>query len=209
MDDLSGLLNGLVYNIKRRMGSALEGLKDDLCSEDEAVRRPAEDRALEYCEWLYGPPTPAPKEERQKIIEKALLSVGMPAPQARSTAKQGSRATGLLPGAPRTTGPNAIRALMLRLTTDKSYREITLEIKGPCEQNSCGYFCSRCGDVKRPTVAQSGIRERRPRPQCPACKCTIRPPSKREQVCSKCTDALRHSITRLEEFLHREGLAPE
>jgi hypothetical protein len=132
MDDLTLLLNSFVYNIERRMMDVLDGLKDDLCAEDESFRRGAHHRALEYCDWLFGPPTPASKEERQSAIEKALLGTGIPAAQARSIAKQGSKVTGRTSGAPRTTGRQAIRALTLHLTTSKSYREIALTIKGRC-----------------------------------------------------------------------------
>ena len=201
--DLTSFIDYWVYDIERRIYDYRDSFKEDLDAHDDAIRRLAEDKVSECCEWLCEPTQPVTKEERQKLIEESLKARGIAALQARAIAKQGSKVTGRSPGAPRTTGRQAIRALTLHLTTDKSYREIALMMKGQCE-----HVCPTCGDAKRPEMVQSGIRMRKQRPRCSSCECTIRPESKKEQVCSNCAGALRQSILRLEAFLHREGLHP-
>jgi len=202
--DVTSFIDYWVYDIERRIYDYRDSFKEDLDAHDDATRTLAEEKVSECCEWLCPPTEPGTREERQKYIEESLTARGFTASQARSIAKPASKATRRAAGAPRTTGRQAIRALTLHLTTDKSYREIALMIKGQCE-----HVCPTCGDAKRPEMVQSGIRMRTQRPRCSSCECTIRPESKKEQVCFRCADALRASIGRLEVFLRSHGLYPD
>jgi hypothetical protein len=202
-DDLA-VLHNIVCDIEQRMLSQLDWWKDNLHSEDAETREHAERKVLELCEWLFAPPRQETAEERQRRIQGSLIAGGMAETMAWAIAKRGSKVTGRPVGAPRTTGPPAIRALTLRLTTDTSHRDIALAMIG----GKCEHICPACNDTIRTLAACSGIRKRKPKARCPACKSTVRPQSSKEQVCSRCSDALRQSTQRLKRFLEQEGLLP-
>jgi hypothetical protein len=202
------------YDIRRILLSYVNSFLDELQPDDETsdelapdekaareeARAIAHEKVMEVLPWLHGAPG-QPIEEFIRRIEEGLLSPRSIAAQVRQMVQICSSCTGKSPGRPRRNGPVATHALFLHFTTNKSWREITFEIKGPCR-----HICVRCNDTKRLNSEPSGLRTRAARKRCQACESTIR--AKTQQVCSKCADATRASVGLLEPLLRRLGLYP-
>jgi hypothetical protein len=191
-----------VHRLNARIVAALDEVRQGMASENDVTRRLSIGLAVQWCEIFYGPMDSIPRDEAQVAIEEALRARGMSAERAKSMAIRASSSTGV-PGAPLTTRVLAVRAMALRIRTGRSYRQIAYTLNGPCE-----HVCSQCEDVIREEMVQSGIRKRKQRPRCASCQCTIRPVGRKEQVCSKCADALRASVNRLRDVLRLEGIYP-
>ena len=189
------------YDLERTLRSRLDALVDRLDCEDAQVRQQAEKEADDILSLLYGPVKSESREERQRSIEEALVKSGLPPARIRALARRESRFTGRAAGRPRELGPSAVRALTLRLTTTKSWREIALEVKG------CSHICSSCGRVK--TKPFEGGTKRRPRPKCQKCGLAIRTSTEVRQSCSACGDAVRHLVQDCRAILERLGLLPD
>jgi hypothetical protein len=118
-------------------------------------------------------------------ISLALQSSGVSEKEAEMIARKS------LPHHPRRGRPpvekrTALRGLLLREDRGMSDPEIVLELRGPCKEQGCEYYCAECDDVwrqKRPLGNLEG--------RCGACRFRIRPPEQREAVCYRCGDAMR------------------
>jgi hypothetical protein len=168
----------------------------------------AKDLVSPALDWLFGPPSDDSRvgtsEARFKEFENSFISMGRSAREARSMAKILSRRTGEPVGRPRTTGPNAIRALTRYLRSPMTYRQIYFEINGACAD-----VCPLCKDAVRKCDEPSGIRIRKPRERCANCGSTIRKEAQREQVCGLCNQTLIKSVYRLEKYLREIKIHPE
>jgi hypothetical protein len=160
--DLEAFCDKYIYDIKSRLQGALEGLRDDLESEDEEVRREAAQEVSEILEWLF-----------------------------LSASRKGR-------GRPRTAAQYAVPALVLHLTTPKSWRQIALELRG------CKHFCPACGR-RRGKPLEGGFSAQK---RCAKCGLVKRTKPEPEHSCFACGDAIRDSVGHLAKFLRRKGLYP-
>ena len=181
-------------------------------SEDHDVRQQAEADAAQILGWLLpslaGDRLRDATNNQQHEFERLLESKGYSASVSRKLA---SRAITSVRGRgrPRERGQDALQALDLKLRTGKSWREITLEIKGPCNQRNCGSYCSRCGDVARSSVTEARLdRKSRLKPRCQGCGFSIRSEAQKQQVCFKCADQIRQLAEELKAVLKDQGILP-
>lgn len=198
---MEAFMDQWVYNLDRILRSRLDALVPDLTCGDEKVEQRADTEASEILSLLYGPVEPESQEERRHAIEQSLAKSGLPPERVQAMAKRESRFTGRAAGRPRELGPDAIRALILHLTTEKSWREIALEVKG------CNHICPTCGRVR--VKRFEGGSSRPPRPKCPQCGLTIGPKSDIKRSCSACGDAMRRLAEEYKSILKRLGLLPK
>jgi hypothetical protein len=196
--DVDALFDQFVYNIRGKLESALYAAAEEGSPESIA-------EAEKILSFLYGASSFTDDERCQRaaeIFRDANLS-----PKERKAAMQRAlKASGGRSGRPKEKGQDAINAFTIHLRTDRSWREITLEIQGSCESRKCEYFCPECGDVKR--KRDKGRLDRHPghRKPCPKCKCLVR--TKKERVCKWCWDAMRDLVGQLEELLKEIGAYP-
>jgi len=203
-DACDDLLDNWVHNFRRALATERDALVDDLLSDDAVTRQDARNEIEEILDWLEPPLKLSPADDEQTAVEVALLQAGVPAARARSIALKAAPSINRKSGRPRTNGPYAIRAFTEHMKTAKTWREITLKLKGPCEHR-----CSTCRDADRPqAVESSGLRPRRQRARCLKCGLTIRPEKQKQQVCKRCGDATRDAVGQLAELLRAKGWYP-
>jgi hypothetical protein len=194
-DLVTEMLNKWVHSTRRTVKIDCNALVDDLLSDDEETRQTSH-VVLNRLGWLEPQPELLPREERQRRIEEALEGMGLSPAQCRASAVRASRSTGRKAGRPRTKGDIATRALMLRLVTDKTWRQIATAITPRCE-----HFCLECGDTLREP-------DRVKKKRCPKCNSTIRPEVRRQKVCDRCVGAVRELAEHLKSSLCNKGLYP-
>jgi hypothetical protein len=197
------------FDPERRMRRYLECLKDDLLCDDPEVVAEAEEKVLPLLEWLIPPRTAAEVSkaisEQQEIIRSKLRDQGIP---KRIVEKVVKDVTTRERGRPRSRNSDAIAGLRLRWLERKEWREIVLEISGPCKDRGCQYFCQECGDVWRKTELRGRkVTERRLEAKCQKCRFRLRSPEEKELVCYRCSDRMANLVRRLEQFLEDNRIA--
>ena len=200
-----------VYDIKRILRSRVDALKDDLLFDDQEVREKAEKDVEQLLGWflpsLGGERLREAKEAARQRIARLLEADGDSAEMARKIAgSTASRVRGR--GRPRERAQDAMQALGLKLRTGKTWREITLEVIGACEQRKCGSYCSICDDVARPSIPGRLDRVDRLRPRCKDCGFTVRSESQKQPVCHKCADQIRKLAEELGAVMSDQGILP-
>jgi hypothetical protein len=151
-DDVTTFINRCVYDVDRILRSALDALRDDLCSEDKDTAGRATKDATEILDWLY-PATPAISvQERLKKAKDAINNQALSETEQLVALRRAARSTGRPRGRPRTeTAQDAIRAFSMHLATPLSWREIALRVKG-CNHKRPSPLqrsCPACGDAIR------------------------------------------------------------
>jgi hypothetical protein len=197
------------YDIERRLWSRLDDLKDDLRSDEPAVREPAEAEAEELLSWLLPPLTAEQlsesKTERVRRLEEMLRDQGYPECRRRRMAEQ-LASSSRERGRPRERGRDAIKALSLQLRTDKTLRQIALETSGTCRERACQSYCPACDDVRRSIEPGRPEKLNATRRRCFKCGFPVRPVAQKQQICFKCVDNVRKLAEEARAFLKREGI---
>lgn len=138
-------------DIRHHLESALEGLKEELDSDDPVVSKRAEDDVAEILDWLNPALPPVSFEERAKRAEEAFKVGG------REAAEKALRSTGRPKKRPRTETPQlAIRALSLRRADENmSWRKVALEVAGCVHKRpDPAIACDHCGEKIRNAVGR-------------------------------------------------------
>jgi hypothetical protein len=208
-NDFDGLVRW-VCDVKRILWMLVDGLREHLDSEDEEARSVAQRQMSELLDYLLPPVTAkqcaAATSSRRRNLKALLEREGYSATDiARIMTKV--TLTARCRGRPREHGLDAIRALGLKLRTEKSWREIALDVRGSCRRRKCASYCSTCKDVRRSVEPGRLDRERRLRKKCEGCKFTIRPKSQKQRVCYKCADQVRHLAEELRDVLIGHGVS--
>jgi len=207
-DEVDALVDW-AYSIERRLWSRLESLREDLWSEDNSVRSAAEAKATELLSWLLPPLTPQQlaesREESIRRIQKTLEGEGYPASKTRKLAEKLAESNRDR-GRPRERGIQAIRALELHLRTSMTWRDITLEVSGPCRDRKCYSYCPACEDVRRSIEPGRPEKPHAGRRHCSTCKFPVRVPAQKQQICFRCVDQVRKLADEAKEFLQQEGI---
>jgi hypothetical protein len=148
---LAGFASRWVYDTRRVLERHLEGLKDDLASDDDGIREKASEQAIQILDWLHPPLPPPSNAERLQGVQAVIADETLSATEKLAAVQRAGRSTGRRRGRPRTeTAQLAIRALSLHYATPMSWREIALAVKGckhkrPNPERSC----HACGDAIR------------------------------------------------------------
>lgn len=150
-DGLAGFVSRWVYDLRRVLESHLDGLKEDLYSDDEETRDRASEQVTQILDWLYPPlPKAAPTDTMQSIAR--VMADETLSPKERVAAvRRAARSTGRRRGRPRTnTSQQAITALSMHYATNMSWRKIALTIRG-CKHKRPNpeLSCRHCGDAIR------------------------------------------------------------
>ena len=200
------------FDINRRLDARLEQLKSDLRSDDETVSEQADREVMSLLEWRLDPLSTenvlSMKKKRQAYVEKALLAQGFSAEESRRIASSAPASAIRKRGRPKTEAREAIAALQLHLTTDKSWCDIADEVIGPCRRRKCAGYCPACRDVKRLPSKARADRRGSHGTQCAVCECRIRPNSARGKVCYRCGDRMRKLAGELAQFLRERDMLP-
>jgi hypothetical protein len=146
-----------LFDVQHRLRIELDGLRNDLLSEDSRTRNDAKREVSAILSWLLPPAGPISLEQKLRRSQDALADENMSIQDRLDLLKRIARSTGRPRGRPRTdTAQQAICAFSLRLATALSWREIALRVKG-CnhkrpypEQRSC----KCCGDAIRDAVGR-------------------------------------------------------
>ena len=195
--DVDAFVDQFVYDIRTRLESALYAAVE----EDSPESIAAADKILSF---LYGASPLSDDEKCQRAAEIAH-DTSLSPNERKAAMRRALESSNRRSGRPKEKGPDAIKAFTIYLKTNKSWREITLEVQGSCESRHCEYFCSECRDVKRPN--ERGRRDRTPSNRlCGKCRCIIR--DKKEPICQWCKDAVRDLVGQLEELLKQIGVYP-
>jgi plasmid stabilization system protein ParE len=151
--DLDAFVEHWLYDIERILKSRQNELRENLPSADKEAAKRAMSEIEKIESWLKpSTESEAAKEKLQRI--RAVLEDGSDSPEKRLQAIHDlSRSARKTRGRPRDkTGPYAIRALTLSLATDKSWRQIALEVKGCDDPHPEGLSCEKCKEAVRNAV---------------------------------------------------------
>lgn len=153
VDETTRFVYHWLHDVDKLLRRALESLKDDLRSDDDAVRRNAEKRAEMILDWLFPAPWPAGKDEfKLMAIEQAIKNKTISVDGRYKSVRRIITSTGRRRGRPRTEARHAILALSMHYATKLSWRKIALLVKG-CNHTrnrpNLEISCPPCGDAIR------------------------------------------------------------
>ena len=101
-DPITSLLETWVYDVEQILSNALDGLKDDLSSDDEYTADLAAKKATEILDWLYPPAQPLSPQERLRRATEAITSASLSDSEQIAAFQRILRSTGRRRGRPRT-----------------------------------------------------------------------------------------------------------
>lgn len=140
-------------DIERTLWNRRDELMENLSSADEEAAKSAISEIEKIDNWLNPSPAPVAAEEKLRHIRAVLEDKSVPPEKRLEGIRRLSRSTGLPRGRPRDkTGQYAMRALTLSQATDKSWRQITLEVKGCPHRHPKGLSCEKCKETIRNAV---------------------------------------------------------
>jgi hypothetical protein len=148
--DVNAFVTHWVYDIRQTLERELDSLKDDLRSDDEHAQQQAARVASKILAWLLPAPEAISEEKRLLRFQEAM-KIADPK-QLKIAVLRAARTTGRRKGRPRDeSSQHAIRALTLHIATEKSWREIALELRGCTDKrpNPSERACIPCGETIR------------------------------------------------------------
>jgi hypothetical protein len=151
MGEVDKFIFQFLYDIERFLRRELDALKEDLCSDDDEVRKPAEEKVVKISNWLFPPLPPLSEEERLQRTEEALGDKSLTPSERLKAIRRLARSSGRRRGRPWTgTAQHAVLALTMHYATKLSWREIALAVRG-CkhERPKPERSCKTCGDSIR------------------------------------------------------------
>jgi hypothetical protein len=150
-DDVANFLNHYLFDVKRTLLSSLEDLKDDLRSDEPAIRRRADKRASEIFDWLYPPLPELTNQGKIKVAREILDDEGVSEEIRLGLVGRLIRSGGRKRGRPRTeTSQHAILALSQHYASSATWAEIALNVKGCAHaQPNKSSSCASCADAIR------------------------------------------------------------
>lgn len=193
------------FELRMAFEKRRRALYPKLRSENSRVAIRALEEWEEYESWLEPSPNTEVrrwiKEGERRHVENALTRAGFSDNYARSMSRKAPSQGELRPGRPKTKLDDAYRGYDLHFLESKTWRQITLEVRGSCRDRNCKMYCSECNDVMRSTEATRRVGER-----CKKCDYPLRPTARKNEVCYKCADAMADLVTRLSAFASSKGI---
>jgi hypothetical protein len=151
MGEVDKFVFQFLYDIERFLRRKLDALKEDLRSDDDGIRKLAEEKVVKISNWLFHPLPPLSEEERLQRTEEALSDKSLSPSERLRAISRLARSSGRRKGRPWTdTAQHAVLALTMHYATKLSWREIALAVRG-CkhERPTPERSCKTCGDSIR------------------------------------------------------------
>jgi hypothetical protein len=151
--EVNAFITNWLHDVERVLRRKLESSKEHLLSDDESEQDAAASLVSQILDWLYPPSNTPISDEHRLLLMQQVMGIADAAERNKAMLRI-ARTTGRRKGRPRDESSQyAIRALTLRRSTNKSWREIALELRG-CEHERPNpeRSCPACGEKMRQAV---------------------------------------------------------